>query len=149
MQSDCEEPCPDFGGIELAADIAPAVGTETILASYAQGVVVLDHRGRVLARRAAFTNMGSADELLAIATGDLQPGRPVIAIATQAGGHREQEVWLELDQIGRNGALDVVFSAIVEVHDGRGDAVGAVTIVPGGILYRAPHAELAVLRKLD
>src|SRR5262249_32979009 len=81
--------CVSADGIELTANVAPADGDETILASFAQGVVVLDHDGRMIASGPGYDPSGSADELLAIATGDVTIGSPVTPIAARRGGRRE------------------------------------------------------------
>src|SRR5262249_6762012 len=70
-----------YGGLSIVADVAEARGTEEVLASYTQGVLVIDANGRLIASATAPACRGSADEIEAIAAGDAQIGRPVIAMA--------------------------------------------------------------------
>ena len=133
----CEEPCTDFGGIELSADVIPGERPETILATYS-GVVVLDTKGTLVARGRGFEPTGSADELLAVAVGDAMLDTPIIAVSARVGGRREHAVWLELYRVGTSGTLERVFAAVTEEHDDQ-DMIGSVTIVSGGLLYKAPR----------
>src|SRR5262245_58389941 len=144
----CDD-CVSADGIEVTANVAPGDGDETILASFAQGVVVLDRAGRMIASGPGYDPSGSADELLAIATGDATIGSPVIAIAARRGGRRENAVWLELYRVGRNAKLDRLFANVVEEHEDRFDRPGSVTVVPGGLIYRAPRSKTADLWMFD
>jgi hypothetical protein len=137
--SSCDE-CTDYGGYEVVADVASATGKETILASYARGLVVLDARSRLLARRRGWDASGSADEVLALAVVD--PGRasPLIAVAVRTGGRREFEVRLELYRVNKERVLAPVFRGVVEEYDDEGQELGSVTLAPDGIHYFAPRA---------
>ena len=144
----CDSPCA-YGGIELIGDVAPPDGNETVLASYGQGVIVLDRDGRMLGRGPGFDPAGSADELVAVALGDAQIGTPVIAIVARVGGHRESDVWLQLFRFGRGEKLDLLFTAIVEEHANGTDWPGTVTFAPGTLAYRAPRATTTDLWVFD
>jgi hypothetical protein len=135
---DCDEPCPDYGGIELTADVAPAEGAETVLASYTRGFVVLDRAGHLVARGNGFVATGSADELLAVAAGDGMLGAPVIAVSARAGGHRESAVWLQLYGVGDDQRLHRLFAAVVEEDEDEIARRGNVLLLPGSLIYTAP-----------
>jgi hypothetical protein len=129
-----------YGGLAIAADVAPAPGSEEVLASYTQGVLVLDAAGRVIASAPAPGCQGSADDLDAIAVGDAQLGGPVIALAATGGGHRESSTWLGLYRVV-NGAVVAIFAGVVEDRAGDRTRTGEVTLLPGALLYRAPSGE--------
>jgi hypothetical protein len=133
----CEEPCTDFDGIELVADVVPGDSPETVLATYSS-LVVLDATGHLVARGRGFDPTGSADELLGVAVGDAMLDTPVIAVSARVGGRREHEVWLRLYRVGASGSLERVFAAVTEEHDEE-DAIGSVTLVSGGLVYKAPR----------
>jgi hypothetical protein len=133
----CEDPCMDVGGIELRADVIPGERSETILATYS-GLVVLDSKGLLVARGPGFEPTGSADELLAVAVGDATLDAPIIAVAARVGGRREHAVWLELYRVGPSRTLERIFAAATEQHDDQ-HAFGSVTLVPGGLIYKAPR----------
>jgi hypothetical protein len=126
-----------YGGLAIAADVAPAPGTEEVLASYAQGVLVLDAGGRVIASAPAPGCQGSADDLEAVAAGDAQLDGPVIALAATGGGHRASSTWLGLYRVV-NGAVAPIFAGVVEDRVGDRTRTGGVTLLPGALLYRAP-----------
>jgi hypothetical protein len=67
-----------YGGLAVAADVAPAPGSEEVLASYTQGVLVLDAAGRVIASAPAPRCQGSG--------GGERRGDALDAVARQAGG---------------------------------------------------------------
>lgn len=127
-----------YGGLELDADVAAAPGTESVLASFSQGIAVLDASGRLIAHAPGFPCAGSADELLAIAAGDAWIGEPVIALAATTGGHAASLTWLTLYRVGEGGALVPAFTGVVEDHEGPRTRTGAVIVVPGGLIYDAP-----------
>lgn len=126
-----------YGGLHLVAEVAEAPGFETVLASFTQGVLVLDARAALLASAPPLGCQGSADELEALAAGDAQIGEPVIALAATAGGHRESATWLVLYRVA-GGVVAPIFAAIVEDHTGDRTRVGEVTLLPGALAYRAP-----------
>jgi hypothetical protein len=126
-----------YGGLQLLAEVAPAPGIETVLASFTQGVLVLDARASLLASAPPLVCHGSADELEALAAGGAQIGEPVIALAATAGGHRASETWLVLYRVA-DGAVAPIFAAIVEDHTGNQTRVGEVTLLPRALVYRAP-----------
>jgi hypothetical protein len=128
------------GGLAIAADVAPAPGTEEVLASYTQGVLVLDSHGRVIASAPAPACQGSADDLEVVAAGGAQLDGPVIALAATGGGHRASSTWLGLYRVV-NGAVAPIFAGVVEDRTGGRTRTGEVTLLPGALLYRAPSGE--------
>lgn len=129
-----------YGGLEIVADVAGGRGAEEVLASFTQGVLVLDASGKLLASAAAPACQGSADEIEAIAAGDAHIDGPVIALAVTTGGHREATTWLVLYRV-IGGVAEPVFSAAVEEAVGDETRIGAVTLLPGALVYRAPSGE--------
>lgn len=127
-----------YGGLSLEADVAPGEGNEKILASYTQGVVILDREGHMLAHAPGFECEGSADELLAIATGEASIGVPVVAVAATTGGHSENLTFLTLYRVSNGGELQPIFIGEVERHLDRTTRTGVVTLIPGGLVYRDP-----------
>jgi hypothetical protein len=145
-----ERPSPDAGctttssaSFALVAELAPAPGLETVLASYTAGVVVLDARGRELASAPPLPCLGSVDAIEGIATGELIAGEPAIALAATAGGRAERTTWLYF--FARRGeVLAPIFAAPVEEWRGPFVSTGEVTVLPGGALrYRAPDGAIS------
>jgi hypothetical protein len=132
-----------YGGLALDADLAPAPGTEKLLASFSQGIAVLDRDGGLVARAPGFACAGSADELVAVAAGDAWIGSPVIALAATTGGHAESLTWLSLYRV-EGDQLVSVFTGVVEDHDGHHTRTGAVLVAPGGLIYQAPSGATSV-----
>lgn len=126
-----------YSGLSIVADVAEARGTEQILASYTQGVLVVDAAGHLIASATAPACRGSADEIEAIAAGDAQIGRPVIAMAMTTGGQRESSTWLVLYEVV-GGVVAPVFSGMVEERHDDHSRTGDVTLLPGALMYRAP-----------
>ena len=136
-------PVPDcigdaYGGIELSADVAPSAGTETVLASFSQGIVVLAADGHRIASSAGFDCMGSEDDLVAVEIVRMPLEAPVIAIAATEGGRRESTTWLELLAVDRSDHLQQLFAGEIERRDDTGIHTGDVTVIPGGLVYRHP-----------
>ena len=98
----------DATAIEVHADVAGDATPETVLASYALGVVVVDARGRVIATAPGLLPRGSADDVVAVVVGG-GGGGPVIAVATQTGGHRESVVNLAVYRVGAGKTLEPIF----------------------------------------
>jgi hypothetical protein len=142
-QPDDSCPAAAYPGLELQADVAPAPGLETLLASYTQGLVVLGSERQLLAASPGYTCEGSADELAVIGAGYAGFDR-TIAVAVTSGGRTESVTWLALFRIGHAGRLDPVFTAAVELRAGDELQRGAVTLIPGGLLYRAPTGGTSV-----
>jgi hypothetical protein len=126
-----------YGGLSISADVAEPRGAEEVLASFTQGVLVLDARGQLIASATALPCQGSADQVEAIAAGDAHIDRPVIALAVTTGGHRESATWLVLYGVA-GGVLAPLFQGVVEDHRGDRTRTGAVTLLPGALLYRTP-----------
>lgn len=126
-----------YGGLTLRADVTPQIeGDERILASYTQGVFVLDRQRHLIAQTQPMSCEGSADELVALAAGDASIGTPVIALAATAGGRAESVTWLTLYRVENGGELQPIFNGEVERHEGDTTRTGIVTLVPGGLVYR-------------
>jgi hypothetical protein len=121
-----------YGGLKLENH-----GTR-VLATYSQGVFVLDENRHLVAQAPGFECNGSSDELIAIAEGNAWVGAPVIALAATSGGRAESVTWLSLYRVGAAGKLEPVFTGAVERHGDHQTKTGVVTIVPGGLIYRAP-----------
>ena len=130
------EPDP-YGALVLEADVAPDAGDETILASRAQGLVVLNANGDVLGRAPGFDPVGSADDTLALAVGDAGIGQAVIALAIELGGHRLGETHLVLYRVGDN-AMHALFDAVGATRDGDAVRTGDVIMFPAGLVYHPP-----------
>jgi hypothetical protein len=126
-----------YGGLAIMADVAGGRGAEEVLASFTQGVLVLDANGKLMASATAPKCQGSADEIEAIAAGDAHIDGPVIAMAVTTGGHREAATWLVLYRV-IGGVVAPVFSGAVEEYVGDQTRIGAVTLLPGALLYLAP-----------
>lgn len=137
-----------YGAIELRADVTGDASAETVLVSHRLGVVVVDSTGHLMASAPGFDFSGSADELVSVAVGDGHVGAPVIAVAVQAGGHRESTILLSLYQVQR-GKLALLFAAPIEEHDGAQITAGSVTLVPSGLIYRPPGARTATRWTFD
>lgn len=127
------------GGMTLTADLAPSVpGVERVLASYTQGLVVLDHERHVIAEAAGFECEGSADELVAITAGDAAIDAPVVALAATMGGRGENITMLMLYRVSNGGELQPIFSGEVERHAEKTTRTGVVTLIPGGLVHQDP-----------
>jgi hypothetical protein len=126
-----------YGGLELEA------GGQRVLASFAQGLVVLDQDRHAVARAPAFTCQGSADELVALAAGDAWIGTPVLAVAATSGGRNESTTWLTLY---RAGDLAPLWTGEVEHHEGSVTTTGVVLLYPGGLVYRSPDGTTQMWR---
>lgn len=133
-----------YGGLELAADLAPGPGDERVLASFSQGVVVLDRDRHAIAHAPGFTCQGSADELVALAAGDAWIGQMLIAAAVTVGGKNESVTWLTLYRLGDDDELVPVFTGAVERHRGHVTRTGIVMVFPGGLVYRQPSGATSV-----
>lgn len=130
-----------YQAIELVADVAPAAGAETILASYANGIVVLDREGRLVASADGYRCDGSIDEVLGIAAGRAF-GTTTIMLLANTGGRREYSTFAGLFRIGHDKRLDRVFTATVEEHDGDDVRRGGIYMVPNGLVYRLPDGRV-------
>lgn len=124
-----------YGALEVRGDLGGDGEPETIVASYGLGIVVLDPTGHVIARANPFAAEGSADGVVAVAIVD----GPLLAVAVQAGGHRESEITLSLYKLGEH-ALQTLVALPIEDHDGEDTRTGGVVMVPLGLVYRAPGA---------
>jgi hypothetical protein len=135
---------------EAVADVVPAPGAETVLASITGGVVVLDRQGQILAALGGFACEGSADRIESLVIGRSFTA-PVIAVLGTTRGEREQSRWITLihpDPASRR--LHAVFTGIVEERgaqrrDGKPDVErGWVALLPGSLLHRQPGGATAI-----
>lgn len=126
-----------YGGLAITAEVAGDAGIETVLASFTQGVLVLDARAKLIASAMPVSCAGSADELEGIAAGDALIDGPVIALAVTTGGHRQSATWLVLYRV-TEGVVAPIFAGIVADHTKDGGRVGEVTLWRGALVYRAP-----------
>jgi hypothetical protein len=130
--------------VSVTADVAPAAGAETVVASAAHGVVVFDGEGRRLGA-VAFPCGGSADAIDALAVGDAGIGAPVIAVIATAGGRRETTTRVELLAFRELG-LERLFAGAIETTDGDIVRSGEVRIAPPGLVHRDPSGVVSTLR---
>jgi hypothetical protein len=127
-----------YGGFAVTAEVtAEAPGPETVLASFTQGVLVLDAKAKLVASAMPLLCEGSADELVGLAVGDAHVGEPVIALAVTMGGHREAATWLVLYRVA-DGVVAPIFAGVVEDYTNDQRRAGDVTLLPGTLVYRAP-----------
>jgi hypothetical protein len=126
-----------YGGFELTVD------DQRVLASYTQGIVVLDNNKNAVAHTPPFTCQGSADDIVALQAGDAWIGTPVLAFAATTGGKNESITWLTLYRMSD---LAPVFTGIVERHQGQRTRTGIVLVYPGGLLYQPPTGAPQVWR---
>ena len=119
-------------------------GDTRIVASYSQGLFVLGKDRHLIARAPGFPCAGSADELVALETGEAWIHTPLIALAATTGGRAESVTQLLLYRVAADGALVPVFAAAVERHEQHQTRTGTVTIVPGGLIYRAPEGSTSI-----
>lgn len=133
-----------FGGMSVTAELDGNPGEERVLASYTQGLVVLDSERHMIAHAPGFDCEGSADELVAIATGDAAIGAPVVVLAATSGGRNLSMTWMTIYRVSNGGELQPVFIGEVERHDGSTTRTGTVTVVPGGLVHRDPAGSLSL-----
>jgi hypothetical protein len=131
-----------YHAIELVADVARPSGAETILASYANGMVVLDREGRVLASRNGYRCEGSSDELEGLAVGRAYRD-PTIVVIARTGGRRESTTFAALFRLGRGKRLDPVFTGTIELQAGDDVSRGAIYMLPNALVYRLPDGRHA------
>jgi len=127
-----------YGGLSLTADVAITPGTERVLASFSQGIVVFDNEDHIVARAPGFDCEGSEDSLVALASGYAGIAEPLLVMAATAGGHNESMTWLTLYRVANSGELQPVFIGEVERHTGDKTQTGVVTVIPGGLVYQPP-----------
>jgi hypothetical protein len=142
LELDPETACdpPAYGALTLTADVGPSLGVETIIGSYARGILVLAADGERVAVSAGFPCIGTADQLEGLAVGRAWNER-VVAIVVTTGGRREASTWLGLYRVGTR-SFESVFSGIVEHFEDGVVRSGQVTIVPGGLIHRDPSGDM-------
>jgi len=127
-----------YGGLALDR------GTTRVVASFSQGVFVLGPDHQLIARAPGFECTGSADELVALATGEAWVGTPLVALAATVGGRAESVTWLSLYRVNDTGGLEPVFTGDVERHANHETRTGTVTIIPGGLIYHDPSGPTSI-----
>lgn len=139
MDAEIDPSCAELEspGFALVANVAAAAGDETILASYAHGVMVFGHEGELIASTPGFPCAGSADEIEVLAAGTAF-GVPTIVMVATTGGRREQLTWLGMFRIGRTGRLEAVFTGAVEQREDGIVRRGSVTVLPDALMVRDP-----------
>jgi hypothetical protein len=142
LELDAEGSCepPAYGALSLIADVGPPPGMETIVGSYARGIVVVSADGTRVAVSPGYPCYGTADELEAITVGRAWNER-VLALVVTSGGRREAATWLGLYRVSDSG-FERVFSGSVEHYEDGVVRSGQVTILPGGLLHREPNGEI-------
>jgi hypothetical protein len=130
--ADADDHCSTFDAQMVRAD------DEVVLASMSTGVIVVDDRGHRRASAPLAECGGSADGVIALATGDAWLGAPVIAVVYSSGGRREAETTLALFR-DDGGALAPLFAGALELRDGDALWSGTATLLPGALWYRPPQ----------
>jgi hypothetical protein len=134
---DIECPAQAQPPLRLVADVAPAAGRETIVATLAGGIRVTSAEGIELAASAGYPCQGSADELEVLAVGSVF-GERTIVLAFTTGGRREQGTWVGVYRVGFGGDIDPLFAGMVETREDGIVRTGSVTFLPGALIYRPP-----------
>lgn len=138
-RADC--PTGDTRAISIAADVAPTPGRETIVASIAHGLVVVDGAHHRIAT-AALDCGGSADSIDAVELGRIDAVGPVIAVLATTGGHRMATTAITLFRVdvGPSGRVTLprVMSAPIIERDGDATWTGGLDVTEDGLTYRDP-----------
>lgn len=129
-----------YGALTLIADIGPPAGLETIVGSFARGVIVVGADGERIAASSSVPCYGTADALESMAVGRAWNER-VLALVVTSGGRRESSTWLGIYRV-RDRGFEKVFSGAVEHYDDGVVRTGRVTLVPGGLFHRDPNGDL-------
>ncbi len=123
--------------LRLIADVSPAAGRESIVATFRGGIRITSNEGVELASTAGTPCVGSADALEVLAAGSIF-GEKTLVLAFTTGGRREQQVWLGIYRVGFGGDVDALFAGIVEIREDGVVRSGGVQLLPGALLYRPP-----------
>jgi hypothetical protein len=148
-----DEPPPGCGAgamttYEVVADVARSPGPETVTATLTGGLAVYDVEHHLIATAPGYECEGSADEIVALATGSAF-GEPTIALAVRQGGHRHDDVTLALFRIGATPRLEPAFTVAIEERDDDDVQRGGVWVLPDGLLYRGPGTRPLTLWHFD
>src|SRR5690606_23874322 len=81
------------GALVLRANVSEAAGVETLIGSYAHGLVVSSVEGQPIATAPGYRCRGSADDIHAMTVGRSW-GTPMIALVLTTGGQRESLTWV-------------------------------------------------------
>ena len=135
-------------GFSIAGPLAPTSRPVTVMASYAEGVIVFGAEGELLASTPGFPCMGSADQLEVLALGRAFLEPTIVVVAT-TGGRREQITWLGLYRVGDDRRLAPVFTAAVEHSEDGIVRRGRITLLPDALLYEPPGDEPVELWTFD
>jgi hypothetical protein len=137
MDVDLDDDCP--GGsldvMALGADVVPGLRRETVLASVAHGVVVIDHEDQVVTSSRPIPCGGSADTILALAIGDAGLVKPVIVVVAEVGGRAESTTWLAILQVSRR-KLRTLFAGPIAMRDGDEFRRGKIAVTNGVVAYQ-------------
>ena len=133
-----------YEGMRVTAQVAAPGRATTVVASYSQGVFVIGEEGDRIASTPGFPCLGSQDELVGVKVVRSAEGTPIIAVAATQGGRLENSTTLELLSLGDTDQLNLLFVAEIAHHDEHGEHLGAVTLVPNGLVYRSPDNALSV-----
>jgi hypothetical protein len=143
---DCAElgyPAIASAGFELVADLAPQPGRERVLASYAGGIVILDHDGELIASAPGYRCSGSLDDLEQVAVGTAHDARTLVLVGT-TGGRAERSTWVAMFRVtGRR--LDPVFTGVVEERHGNRVRRGSIAVRPDDLIHTPPGGEPVTL----
>lgn len=129
-----------YRGVEMIGELSPEGGSQTIVASYAQGVFLYGGDDTLVASAPGYRCTGSADEITTLAIGD-SFGHPTLVVVGVSGGRRERETWIGLFELAPPHQLEPTFAAVVEyTHDDTVER-GGVMMIPSGLIYRAPNRQ--------
>ncbi|MGE0867098.1 MAG: hypothetical protein AB7P03_00950 [Kofleriaceae bacterium] len=129
-----------YPGLALAANVTHGPEDEMILASFTQGVAIVDANNRLIARAPGLPCGGSADEIVALAFGRAYL-EPTIVVTITSGGHREHATWVTLYRLGFRDRLEPVFTGSIEERADDAVQRGSVTLLPDGLIYRRPGGQ--------
>lgn len=130
-----EAQCP----AEAQPPLRLTVRGQTITATYTTGIRVLSSEGVQVAASPGYPCLGSADTLESLSVATIF-GEPAIVLSFTSGGRNEQWTWLGVYRVGFGGSIDALFAGIVEHRVDGIVRTGAVTFVPGALIYRPPGA---------
>lgn len=138
-----------YAGVTVTAELMANAGQETVEATVSS-VTIRTATGAVLATAEAYEPVGSADEVVAVRVMDGYIGAPLIAVTTTLGGHRESTTLVTLYRFDASGrVVEPVFTGATVEVEGDARAEGSLFVLPGNVLHRPPHAELARLYAYD
>jgi hypothetical protein len=148
--NDTDVDCADVGypgigssGFELVAELSERPGSERVLASFAGGIVILDHDGELVASAPGYRCESSRDDLEGIAVGTAHGARTLVVVAT-SGGRAERSTWVSMFRVNER-RLDPVFTGVVEDHRGTRVRRGAIAVRRDELIYTPPGGDPTTL----